>query len=290
MLQHGEHGGLTGLLKQIRRHHPQRREHIGRQVALGRQAGRPGNHGLQGRQLAIGAQGHQQLGPLAGIGGIGQHPRQGDPFAGHRLDQVGRQALLLQQADEPLAQELAQVRRQGDRVHLKGGKELGPMGAGALQQGHQVEAPALVPQDLQQAIAGPAQGVGVRGPTGPLPLGIDAQQQLQPFGQGHHRTGLRRGQAIASAPGQVVLEHGQGHGPGFALRQQVFAAHHPLELGEFAHHLADQVVLAKVGGAAGVGGVLRAQAQLLNQSIGAPLEPLDPVEQAAEPLGEGDPR
>ena len=146
-----------------------------------------------------------------------------------------------------------------------------------------------MPEDLQQAIAGPAQGIGVGGAAGPLPLGVDAQQQLQPFGQGHHRTGLGARQGIAGAPGQVVLEHGQGHGPGFAFRQQVFAAHHPLELGEFAHHLADQVVLAEVGGAAGMGGVLVAQLQQLHQPIRAPLESFDPVEQGAEPLGEGDP-
>ena len=199
-------------------------------------------------------------------------------------------ALLLQQAHQPLAQKLHQFGGQGSGLNPAAGQQGRPVAGSAGQQGGQIEAPATLDQDLQQAVAGTAQGIGIGGAAGPLPLGIDAEQQLKPLRQGHHRAGIGAGQGVSRPPRQVMLEHRQGHGPWFALGQQVLAAHHPLQLGEFAHHLAHQIVLAEVGGPSG--GLRRGggQRKLGQQHIGAPLQPLHPVPQAAEALGEGDPR
>ena len=85
-----------------------------------------------------------------------------------------------------------------------------------------------------------------------------------------------------------MLQHGQGHLAGFPLGQHVFAPHHPLQLRELPHHLAHQIVLAEVGRAAGMVGNRGREGEPLQQHIGAPFEPLDPIAQAAEALSEGD--
>ena len=87
-----------------------------------------------------------------------------------------------------------------------------------------------------------------------------------------------------------MLEHGQSHGPRLPLGQQIFAPHHSLELRELPHHLAHQIVLAEVGCAAGMVGGRGFERQPLQQNIGAPLQPLNAVAQAAEAFREGDPR
>ena len=86
-----------------------------------------------------------------------------------------------------------------------------------------------------------------------------------------------------------MLQHRQRHGPRFAFGQQVLAAHQPLQLREFADHLADQIVLAQMGGAACVAGRLALDRQGLQEHIHQPLQPCGAVAQAAEAFGEGDP-
>ena len=85
-----------------------------------------------------------------------------------------------------------------------------------------------------------------------------------------------------------MLLHCQGNGAGFALGQQVLTADQPLQFGELTHHLAHQIVLAEVGGPAGVvaGGCI--QVEGFEQDIGEPLQALHPIQQAAQTLSKGD--
>ena len=46
-----------------------------------------------------------------------------------------------------------------------------------------------------------------------------------------------------------MLNDGKCRSTGFTLLQQILSAHEALQLGEFAHHLADQIVFAEMGGA-----------------------------------------
>ena len=85
-----------------------------------------------------------------------------------------------------------------------------------------------------------------------------------------------------------MLLHCQGNGAGFALGQQVLPADQPLQLGELAHHLAHQIVLAEVGGAAGVVAGGFSQVEGFEQDIGEPLQALHPIQQAAQTLSKGD--
>ena len=163
------------------------------------------------------------------------------------------------------------------------------MPAGALQQGHQIQGPAPIPENLKDPVAGPTQPVGVGGSTRSLPPGKAAKQQFQPFRQGHHGARIGGRQAVARTTGQIVLLHRQGHGPGFPFSQQVFAPHHTLQLRKLRHHLADQVVFAEMGGAAGCRRRRHRQGQGLEQGVREPFEALGSIQQAAQSLGEGDP-
>ena len=76
-----------------------------------------------------------------------------------------------------------------------------------------------------------------------------------------------------------MLQHGQGHIARLPFGHQVLGAHHPLQLGEFAHHLAHEIVFAEVGGTAGVAGGDGIEGQQLQQGVGEPLQPVHPVTQ-----------
>ena len=163
------------------------------------------------------------------------------------------------------------------------------MAGGALQQGLEVQAPSLIPEDLKNSIPSPAKGVGVRRPRRSLTLRVDAQEQLEAFRQGHDGTSDGAGQGIAGALGLVVLENSQGHFPGLPFGEQVLAAHHPLKLRELTNHLTDQIVLTEMGRTTGMGdGVLR-QLKLLGENVGEPLQAFHPIEKGAQPFGEGHP-
>ena len=288
-LQHRQDGGLTGGGKEGRIHRPGGAEQVGGQIGVFGQPGSPLHHRLHQGQALLRPQAPQQLHPGPGIGRVPQQPLQGHTLSGHGLDQIGAGALLLQQAGEALTQELEQVGRQGGRLDGQGGQQPLPVGGRFSHQRHQIQRPAPIPEDLQQAIAGTAQGIGIGGAAGPLAPGEDAQQQLQTLGQGEHGTRLRPRQGVAGAAGLVMLQHRQGHGAGFPLRQQVLGPHHPLQLREFPHHLADQVVLAERGGPAGGAGGLIADLQAAAEQLRQPGQAPAAIGQAAQPFGKGDP-
>ena len=62
----------------------------------------------------------------------------------------------------------------------------------------------------------------------------------------------------------------------------------PLQFRELADHLAHQVVLAEVGGPAGLLRGAGRELQLLEQHIGAPFQPFGALQQAAQSCGESD--
>ena len=76
-----------------------------------------------------------------------------------------------------------------------------------------------------------------------------------------------------------MLQHRQGNRARLAFSQGVLPTHHTLKLWEFTHHLAHQIVLAQVSGPTGMVAGLRRQSQLLQQDIGAPLQPLDAIQE-----------
>ena len=78
-----------------------------------------------------------------------------------------------------------------------------------------------------------------------------------------------------------MLQHSQGYPTGLPLGQEVFAAHSALQFRELADHLAHQVVFAEVGGPAGQLRRAGRELQLLEQHIGAPLQPFGALQQAA---------
>ena len=127
---------------------------------------------------------------MASIRWICDHTLNWHTITGHGLHQIHSRAALFEQALQALAQKLSQLSSQGSSIHLELGQKLGPVGRGPLQPLLQIQAPAFRPQDLQHAIAGAAQGIGIGRTTGALTLGVDAQQQFQALRQGHHGSGI----------------------------------------------------------------------------------------------------
>ena len=270
-------------------HHAGRAENGIRQRALLSQPRRTLHHLLHGGQRPGRPERVEQPAAAEGIGRIAEHPFQWQPLACHSLHQISGEALLLQQAHLALTQKLRQFDRQCGGIEGALRQDPAPVLAGAAEQSRKIKAPAPPAQDQQQPVAGTPQRVGIRGAAGPLATGEDAQEQLQPLGQRHHRTGIGVRQFVAGRAGLVVLQNRKGHRARLSLSQQVFATHHPLQLRKLPHHLADQIVLAEVGGTAGVGRHRVGQRQAPQQHIGAPFQPFHPVAQAAQTFGEGDP-
>ena len=86
---------------------------------------------------------------------------EGHRVARNGLKQIGIDSLLLEQAEQPLPQEFAEVSAQGSDIHCAMGEQISPVGRGTLQQPLQIETPVPLPEDLQQAVASTAQGIGI---------------------------------------------------------------------------------------------------------------------------------
>ena len=83
-------------------------------------------------------------------------------FSGYRLDEVRITALFLQLAHQALTQELRQLRGEASCINGKRRQQLSPVLGGLLQHAEQIQAPAPAPENLQDAIASAAQGIGIR--------------------------------------------------------------------------------------------------------------------------------
>ena len=86
-----------------------------------------------------------------------------------------------------------------------------------------------------------------------------------------------------------MLHHRQGDLLGLPLLKQVFATHESLKLRELTDHLTHEIVLAEMGSSDGRLPLMRIQVELVHQLTGSALDPLAAIQQAAQPLGEGDP-
>ena len=247
------------------------------------------HHRQQGRQRLLLAQRFQQSNPVLHIQGIGEQALDRHSLTSNRLHQVRVMTVLLQLGDDPLPQQLGQIQLQLGGINSKGREQPCPLRRGGGQERAQVQAPAPVPDDQQNSVSSPAEGIGIGRSTGSLPFGKDAQQQFQPFSEGHNGAGIARWQLIAGTPGQVMLHHCQGHRPGCTFLQQVLTAHQTLQLWELTHHLGDQIVLAQVGRLDRCRRLVLLQRQLAHQLLGNAFNPIAAVPKAAETLRERDP-
>ena len=111
--------------------------------------------------MAAPAQLNQELNPSCDISGILEDAIHGLGIAGDGLHQVAIDAVFFEQTHHPLPQEFGQLRRQQRWIYLEMGQQATPVGGCPAQQGPQVEGPAIRFQNLDNAIAGAAQGVGI---------------------------------------------------------------------------------------------------------------------------------
>ena len=103
-----------------------------------------------------------------------------------------------------------------------------------------------------------------------------AHQRFQLVGQRHDHAGHVAGQLVAGKAGLVMVFDGDGDVLGEAVMARVIAAHDALQLGEFAHHVGQQVGLGQLG--CGVGALCQdIAAELLANGLGDGAHALHPL-------------
>ena len=106
----------------------------------------------------------------------------------------------------------------------------------------------LLDHNAQHGDGGAAQREGVAGPVGPVADAEDGDQGVEALGEGDGDRHVFLRQSAAGLQGPVMLLNGARHALVFAIATGVVGAGDALHVGEFQHHLRDEIGLAQQSG------------------------------------------
>ena len=152
--------------------------------------GCPLNHSLNRLKPAISPQILEQQQPFTRINRILKQACAADALSAHGLHKIGGKTIFLELRHHALAQQLSKIIGKRSRVELKRWEQPCPVVCCFAQESLQRQAPATIPEDLNDPVASTAKRIRIGRARRALTFGENAEQKLQALRQRQQGTGI----------------------------------------------------------------------------------------------------